>query len=199
MRILIAEDDTMSRQLLEARLTEWGYKIISVEDGNAAWAILQQKDTPRLVILDWMMPGMDGTEICRRVREKWAEAYVYIILLTAKGYKEDVIEGIQAGTDDYIRKPFDKDELRARVDVGRRVAELQTALAGRVTELQDALDHVKTLQGILPICSNCHKIRTDKNSWDRLEKYILEHSEARFSHSICPECARDLYPDLELK
>lgn len=192
MKILIAEDDDMSRQLLEARLSEWGYEVIPVVDGDEAWAILQKEDTPRLAVLDWMMPGMDGTELCRKVRAQGTGPYVYIILLTAKGEKEDVIEGMQAGADDFIRKPFDKDELRVRVDVGRRVAELQTALAIRVTRLEDALGRIKTLEGFLPICSYCHKIRADKESWEEVDKYISDRSEVVLEHTVCPDCEKYL-------
>ena len=192
MRILIAEDDDMSRELLEARLSEWGYEVIPVEDGNEAWTILQQEDTPRLAVLDWMMPGMDGTELCRKVRAKRIGPYVYIILLTAKGEQEDVIEGMQAGADDFIRKPFDKDELRVRVNVGRRVAELQTALAIRITRLQDALNRIRTLEGFLPICSYCHKIRAEQESWEEVDKYISDRSEAVLEHTVCPDCEKYL-------
>ena len=192
MRILIAEDDTMSRQLLEARLTEWDYEVIPVEDGNEAWTILQREDTPRLAVLDWMMPKMDGTELCRRVRARKGGPYVYIILLTARGEREDVIEGMRAGADDFIRKPFDKDELRVRVDVGRRVAELETALVIRVARLQNALDRIRTLEGFLPICSFCHKIHADRENWEELEEYIAERSEAVLEHTVCPDCERHL-------
>jgi DNA-binding response OmpR family regulator len=192
MRILIAEDDDMSRQLLEVRLTEWGYEVISVEDGNRAWEILQQEDTPRLAILDWMMPGMEGTELCRKAREKNSDPYVYIILLTAKGEQEDVLEGMRSGADDFVRKPFDKDELRVRVDVGRRVTDLQTALSIRVARLQKALDRIRTLEGFLPICAYCHKIRADQEAWEELEKYIEERSEAVMEHTVCPECEKAL-------
>ena len=117
----------------------------------------------------------------------------YIILLTSKGEKEDVVEGLEAGANDYIRKPFDRPELRARVRVGERVLELEAALAERIRALQDALAHVKTLQGLLPICMHCHRIRNDQQTWERLEKYISEHTEAEFTHGLCPECMKKHY------
>ena len=129
-----------------------------------------------------------------KVRELEARGPTYIIILTARGAKEDIVAGLGAGADDYVTKPFDIDELRARIEVGRRVVGLQAALADRVEELQAALDHVKTLQGILPICMHCHKIRNDHDSWERIEKYIAQHTEAQFSHSLCPECLKKHYP-----
>ena len=188
MRILIAEDDAVSRRVLETTLVRWGHEVVVTCDGIAAWDALQRADAPALTILDWMMPGMEGVEVCRRVRQLPTPAPPYIILLTAKGGKEDLATGLDAGADDYIAKPFDREELRARVQVGARVVRLQRSLAERVRELEDALSQVKQLQGILPICSYCKKIRDDQNYWQRVESYISEHSEAQFSHGVCPDC-----------
>lgn len=127
MKILVAEDNDTSRLILEAILIKWNYEVTSVSDGNEAWKKLQEKDAPRLLVLDWMMPGINGVELCRRLRQLVVDP-MYIILLTARDDKNDIVEGLRAGADDYISKPFDKDELRARIDVGRRVVELQTAL-----------------------------------------------------------------------
>ena len=196
MRILIAEDDPTSRCILAAALATWGYEVLATADGDEAWAALRAEDAPRLAILDWMMPAMDGVEVCRRARQLPEGLPTYLIMLTALGAQSDIVEALRAGADDYVTKPFDSDELRARIEVGRRVVELQAALADRVAQLQDALAHVRTLQGILPICMHCHRIRTDHESWDRIEKYIAEHTDARFSHSLCPECLRKHYPDL---
>jgi DNA-binding response OmpR family regulator len=135
-RILVAEDDPVSRELISARLTKWGYEVLVTGTGMDAMMELRKKDAPSLAILDWMMPGMDGVEICRRVRE--ADRVLYIILLTARSSKENVIQGLEAGADDYLIKPFDKDELHARILVGLRVMALQTALAERVAELEAA-------------------------------------------------------------
>jgi DNA-binding response OmpR family regulator len=109
-------------------------------------------------------------------------------MLTARTGKGDIVTGLDAGANDYISKPYHPEELKARLEVGRRVLELQQALAERVKQLEAALSHVKALQGILPICSYCHKIRNDKESWERLESYLVKHSEASFTHSICPDC-----------
>lgn len=189
MRVLIAEDDSVSRKILESILVKWGYEVVSTHDGNEAWERLKTTDAPPLVILDWMMPGRDGVEVCRLVRENGSSnPPQYIILLTAKADKEDIVTGLKAGADDYITKPFDHRELLARVEVGRRMVELQNALAQRVKELEEALSKVKQLQGLLPICCYCKKIRNDKNYWQHLEQYISMHSEAEFSHGICPDC-----------
>jgi len=188
MRILIAEDEPISRRVLEATLAKWGHEVLVCCDGSDAWQTLQREDAPPLVILDWMMPGMDGVEICQRLRATRAAKPVYIILLTAKGRKEDIIAGLEAGADDYIIKPFDREELRARLQVGVRILKLQSALADRVRELQEALSRVKRLQGLLPICSYCKRIRDDRNYWQQVEAYVAEHSDVQFSHSVCPEC-----------
>jgi len=197
MKVLIAEDDTTSRRVLQAILLKWEYDVESVCDGGAAWAALRREDAPRLAILDWMMPELDGVEVCRKVRELDTETPIYIILLTAMDRKEHIVEGLGAGANDYVTKPFDRNELRARVEVGRRVIQLQTALATRVQELKEALEHIETLQGVLPICMHCKRIRDDQESWQRLESYIEGHSGAQFSHGLCPECRKKHYPDFD--
>ena len=191
MKILIAEDDPVSRRLLQAALGKWGYEVVVACDGNEAWEILGQDPAPALLILDWLMPGLDGLEVCRKARTLPACQSAYIILLTGKTSKEDVINGLDAGADDYVTKPFDPGELRARVSVGVRVAQLQLNLAERVRELETALAKVKTLSGMLPICAACKKIRDDKGYWMQIESYIRHHSEAEFSHGVCPECAKN--------
>ncbi len=188
MKILIAEDDEISRRVLQVTLAAEGYEVVATENGAAAWAILEKDDSPNLAILDWMMPEMDGLEVCRRARQQPTPTPVYIILLTAKALKADVVQGLDAGANDYILKPFNRDELRARVRVGKTVVNLQQNLAAQVKELENALIQVKLLQGILPICSYCKDIRNDQNYWQQLDHYITEHSEAQFSHSICPTC-----------
>lgn len=188
MKILIAEDDRVSCLLLERTLAAWGYEVVVTHTGTEAYEALQQPDAPRLAILDWMMPGMDGVEVCRRIRELQTDTPTYLILLTALGSKANIVEGLSNGAHDYITKPFDRDELRARVRVGVTVVQLQQTLAERVVELEAALTHVKLLQGILPICSYCKHVRDDKNYWQTVESYITGHSEAKFSHSICPGC-----------
>lgn len=194
MRLLIAEDDATSRLLLVDALQRWHYEVAAYADGLAALDALQQPGAPKLALLDWMMPGLEGTEICRRLRATPTETPPYLILLTAHDNKHDVVTGLEAGANDYISKPFDRDELRARLAVGQRVLELQQALSQRVQDLQEAMAHIKTLQGLLPICMHCHKIRNDEQSWERLERYLSDHAEVKFTHSICPECLLKHYP-----
>jgi len=198
MKVLIAEDDPVSRRLLQAALIKWGYEVAVTSNGKEAWQALQVPDAPSLLILDWLMPEMDGVEICREARQLPALKSAYIILLTSRGSKDDIVKGLEAGADDYVTKPFDHGELRARVQVGSRVVQLQSALAERVNELEEAIASVKTLQGLLPICCYCKKIRDDGNYWHRVESYISGHANVRFSHGICPDCSEKLKADLNI-
>jgi DNA-binding response OmpR family regulator len=198
MKTLIAEDDPVSRRLLQAALVKWGYEVIVCANGQQAWQALQTSEAPSLLILDWLMPEMDGVEVCRQARQTQALKSAYIILLTSRSSKEDIVQGLEAGADDYVTKPFDHGELCARVQVGSRVVKLQTALAERVRELEEAIASVKTLQGLLPICCYCKKIRDDGNYWHRVESYIAGHANVRFSHGICPECSEKLKAELNL-
>ena len=188
MRILIAEDEPVSRRLLETTLHKWGYDVVVTADGRSALRELSAADAPRLAVLDWMMPEMDGVEVCRRLRAERRMIPTYLLLLTAQVGKESTVAGLDGGADDYITKPFDRDELRARLQVGRRMLDLQRSLADRVHELEEALAQVKTLQGLLPICCYCKKIRDDHNYWQQVEGYIAARSAVNFSHAICPDC-----------
>ena len=198
MKILIAEDDAVSRRVLEATLLKWGYEVIVTRDGVEACDALAEPNCPRLLVLDWMMPGMDGTEICRRLRRRDDGDSFYILLLTAKTQKEDIVDGLHAGADDYITKPFHHEELRARVQIGRRIVDLQKGLADRIADLERALTEVKQLSGLLPICAYCKRIRQGKDYWEAVEQYIAGHSHAQFSHCVCPECYEKIVkPQLE--
>ena len=194
MKILIAEDEKTSRMILERTLTKAGYDVVGVEDGLKALALVQ-KEVPDILITDWMMPDLDGLELCRRIRCLDLPGYVYIILLTALTEKERIIQGLNAGADDYITKPFDRTELLARVKAGERIVQLEKSLLQKNKELSDALAQVKQLKGLFPICMYCKKIRNDENYWQQVEEYIGEHSEADFSHSICPECLEKHFPE----
>ncbi len=141
MRILIAEDDPVSRRVLQATLIKWGHEVTSCSDGPEAWRELQKDDPPSLLILDWMMPGMDGIEICRKVRQLGREPYSFILLLTAKSQKEDIIIGMEAGADDYITKPFDKNELKVRLRAGERILKLQGELIAAREALREQATH----------------------------------------------------------
>ena len=148
MKILIADDDFTVRTMLYAVLKKWGYELVSAADGHEAWDALQQTDAPQLAILDWMMPGMTGPEICRKLRAQERTGPLYLILLTSKDERENIIEGLEAGADDYVAKPYDIGELKARVQVGRRILKLQHKLKKR-----------EKLQGVLEMAGAvCHEI-----------------------------------------
>jgi len=153
-RILIAEDDPVSRRMLESLLLKWAYDVTVVTDGMEAFRLLDSTDAPRLAVLDWMMPGMEGVEICRRIRERKDRPYIYVILLTARSQKQDLLDGLELGADDYLTKPFDAQELRARLRVGGRILSLQDDLLAAQEELQfratnDALTGIPNRPAIL--------------------------------------------------
>jgi two-component system, cell cycle response regulator len=145
--VLIAEDDPIFRRILQSWLQKWNYQVTALENGIDAWSALQKEDSPPMAILDWMMPGLDGIEVCRRIRSRQRGAYKYVLLLSAKESKHDVVIGLEAGADDYLTKPFDVNELRARVRAGKRILELQGELVKAHTELQfeAAHDHLTDL------------------------------------------------------
>lgn len=188
MRILIADDDVVLRHSLRVYLERWQYRVTECADGEQAWHSLQADEPPMLAIVDWNMPGMDGPTLCGRLRQTPALAAMYVILITSNQGQKDVVCGLESGADDYIKKPFDWSELRARLRIGSRIVSLQHALAARVSDLQAALADVKRLGGLLPICAYCKRIRDDGDYWKQIEQFLEEKSEAQFSHGICPEC-----------
>ena len=145
-------------------------------------------DPPAMAILDWSMPGADGVALCREIRESPSLNSMYVILLTAHDTRDAIVAGLSGGADEYVTKPFDWGVLQARLRIGVRITTLQQTLSQRVDELQKALMMVKQLSGLLPICSYCKRIRRDGDYWQQLESYVSEHSEAEFSHGVCPEC-----------
>jgi len=197
MQVLIAEDDRVTGEMLVRTLRRWNHDATLVQDGAQAWKFLRGATAPTLAVLDWMMPEMDGPEVCRRVRAELPDGNMYLLLVTAREGRGDVVAGLDAGADDYVIKPFDPEELRARVAVGIRVLGLQQKLGERVAELQAALANVKQLRGLLPICSYCKRIRGDDQYWQQVEGYISEHSNAQFSHGICPTCFANLSAELD--
>jgi sigma-B regulation protein RsbU (phosphoserine phosphatase) len=183
VRILIADDDRMSTLMLSRSLEQWGFEVVVAHDGAAAWDRLVGDQPPALAILDWMMPGIDGIELCRRIRATQLRSPVYLILLTARTSRQDLITGLEAGADDYLTKPFDPDELRARIHVGQRTLDLMA--------------NIKRLTGLLPICSYCKRIRSDHDYWEQVESYIAEHTDVMFSHGICPSCLTKAMEELD--
>jgi len=197
MKILVADDDPVSRLMLRSLLTGWGYEVTAVADGAEAWGVLRCEGAPSLAVVDWMMPGLDGPEVCRRLRERPHPTPAYVLLVTSRGAKADIVAGLRSGANDYVVKPFDLEELQARVQVGRTVVELQQALGARVRELEEALTQVRQLQGLLPICCYCKKVRDDRDYWQKVEDYLGEHAGVQFSHGICPQCwEREVRPQL---
>jgi phosphoserine phosphatase RsbU/P len=188
MRIVIADDDIVLRHALTVRVKEWGHEPVVCVDGGEARAVLLGPAAPPIAILDWNMPCIDGLNICTELRRDPRTASTYVIMLTGKNTKEDVLAGLDGGVDEYLVKPFDWRELRARVANGARVAGLQQALSARVAELQDALSNVRRLTGLLPMCAYCKRIRDDQDYWQKLEAYLSKHSDAQFTHGICPDC-----------
>ncbi len=148
MKVLIADDSQISRALLRGALSRWGYEVIEAADGDQAWEVLAAADPPRLAILDWVMPGMTGPEVCKRIRENRREPYTYILLLTSKTSKEETVEGMEAGADDYISKPFHEHELQVRLRAGKRIVDLQSDLMNAREELRERAN--KDLLTLLP-------------------------------------------------
>jgi DNA-binding response OmpR family regulator len=199
MIALIADDERIAREILSRSLRHWGFEVVEVTNGADALACLRAANPPNLAVLDWMMPELDGPSVCRQIRTEQPTANLYVMLLTSLESSQDIVTGLEAGADDYIVKPFNADELRARVNVGVRVITLQERLTARVAELQVALANVKTLHGMLPICSYCKRIRADDQYWQQIETYIAERSEAQFSHGICPDCYVNVERDLRAR
>lgn len=187
MNVLIADDHETNRRLLRALLKADGYDVVEVANGKEALEFLRNATAPVVGLIDWEMPEMEGIEVCRQARAMETPP-LFLILVTVRDSKQDVVAGLLGGANDYITKPFDRTELLARVKIGAQMVELQRSLTEHVEELQEALIRVKQLGGLLPICSYCKKIRDDQNYWQQVEAYVGRHSEAKFSHSICPDC-----------
>ncbi|MEX0702986.1 MAG: diguanylate cyclase [Planctomycetales bacterium] len=176
MKILIADDDPVSRLRLERTLAKWGYDTIAVRDGDAAWDVLSRLDAPRLALLDWVMPGMDGVEICRRVRQRSAGdrrdgEYTYLLLLTSRNASGDVVEGLRAGADDYLCKPVAKAELKCRLRTGRRILHLQAKLLKACSELRRQATH-DPLTGLLNRRAVSEFLGEELDRVDRMESSV---------------------------
>jgi len=182
VKILIAEDEPVSARLLEATLKNLGHEVTKTANGSDAWDawLLSQ---PRVVISDWM-PELEGVDLCRRIRERRGGRYTYFILLTARGGRESFLTAMDAGIDDFLAKPVDREELAARLTVAERILGLR--------------EELHALEGLLPICSYCKRIRDADGGYGSLERYIEQRSGAEFSHGICPECyEKHVRPQLE--
>jgi DNA-binding response OmpR family regulator len=183
MRVLVADDDPVSQRILLATLTHLGHEAAVADDGQAAWERYTAHPTDA-VITDWMMPRVDGLELTRRIRARPVDRYTWIVLLTALTGRERWLDGMAAGADDFVTKPLDRAELHARLRVAERVLGLQ--------------QEVKQLEGLLPICSYCKRIRDEGDRWSQVEEYVSRRTEAQFTHGICPECYdRRVLPQIE--
>lgn len=180
MEILIADDDMFSRTILKRTLVGQGHEVYDKDDGQKAWDLWQQLRTP-VVIVDWMMPELDGLELCRRIRAEPSRTYTYIIMLTSKEGRKSYLESINAGADDFLTKPLDNDQLVARLLVAARILEL----------------HARNLQlaSLIPICMYCKKARDDNDYWRQLDEYLMQQTDTRLSHGICPDCFQKHLPD----
>jgi phosphoserine phosphatase RsbU/P len=176
MNILIVDDDTTSLIVLSATLKKLGHQIVATASGAEALIHFDTMNVP-VLISDMVMPELDGLELCRRVRALNRPRYTYIILLTSVGGKSGYLEGMKAGADDFITKPFDEEQLAARLGVAQRILGLQS--------------QVSQLSGLLPICSQCKKVRDDRNYWQQVESYVAQRSEVTFSHGYCPDCLKE--------
>ena len=192
MDILVADDVAAIRELLGGLLKLWGYRVINATNGAEALDCLQEKDAPQLGIIDWMMPEIDGIDVCRRLREKKRSRGQYLIILTARDSKMDVAEALDSGADDYITKPFSEVELKARIKAGERILRLQNELADRLEQLERSTERINMLEDLLPICAYCKRIRHEspegQEEWEEVESYITERAGTLFTHGICPEC-----------
>ena len=190
LRVLIADDDPIARRFLESAVSRAGYEPVVVSAGDEAWRVLGAEDGPGVAVLDWMMPGLTGIEVCEKVRAEGLRIPPYLIVLTSRGATDDVVRALRAGADDHITKPFDLEELRARLAVGVRIVTLQRQLADRILALEEALAHVQQLQGLIPICAWCRQVRSDGDFWEQVESYLARRSGLQFSHAICPTCRK---------
>ena len=189
-RILIVDDERHHIKVLSEFLHE-DYKIMAAKDGESALKAVLGPNPPDLILLDIMMPGLDGYAVCKRLKENEMTRNIPVIFVTAISEEMDAARAFEVGAVDYVTKPFNPLTVKARVKT-------HIQLNCTMRDLRIALKEVKTLSGLLPICSHCKKIRDDKGYWNQIEVYIHAHTDAKFSHSICQECAKKHYPDLDI-
>ena len=184
VKILAVEDDAVARAVLRRALQKLGHEVIEAKDGREAWASMEAEPV-RVIVSDWMMPQLSGLELCRRLRARAGEEYVYFILITANSADStNRIEAADAGVDDFLSKPLNVEELWMRLRVAERILRFAT--------------QVRQLEELLPICSYCKKIRDDQNYWQQMEGYINERTGSEFSHSVCPDCmVRVVQPEID--
>ena len=197
-KIVIADDDTVTRKLIEKILTGDDYDVKLAEDGQQALQLIQENH-PDLALLDVMMPGLTGYEVCRQMKADPSTTDIPVIFLTSKTGLVDIAEGFEAGAVDYVSKPPRPFELLARVRTHVELKTTRDSLQEHVARLKESIEEIKALSGMLPICSNCKNIRDDQGYWQQVESYISSRSEAVFSHGMCPDCIKELYPQYAKK
>lgn len=190
--ILIVDDTPENLTVLTQMLAQQGYRVHPAISGKIALKAALNAP-PDLILLDIVMPDMDGYEVCRQLKNHKKTHDIPILFMSALHETTDKVKAFELGGIDYITKPFQEEEVLARVRTHIALHNLQKRLEEKNAQLQEALDKVKTLKGLLPICASCKKIRDDKGYWNRLEEYIESHSDALFSHGLCPECLEKLY------
>lgn len=195
MDILIAEDEHSSQRILKTTVKKWGFIPVTTGNGKEAWDILKSAGAPDIALLGWDIPGISGIEVCRNIKAMKKDMPTYVIMLTARDSKNDIVMGLEAGADDYMTKPYYSTELLARINVAIRLINIQMVLARKIQEREEALDKLKKLKGLISICSYCKSIRKKDNNWERIEVFIESKSDLRFSHGICPDCAREYFPN----
>lgn len=192
--IMVVDDVPANLKLLGDMLGERGYRVRSFTSGAPAFTAAA-KNPPDLVLLDINMPGMNGFEVCERLKADAGLKEIPVIFISSLGETLDKVRAFGVGGVDYITKPFDLTEVEARIKTHLELRRQKLELTSKVEELRAALEQIKTLRGMLPICANCKKIRNDQGYWKQVEVYIAEHSDVTFTHGICPDCLRKLYPD----
>jgi len=190
VRILIAEDEYTTQLMVQVCLENWGYTVESVDDGDAAWKIMSRKSPPQIAILDWEMPGITGDELCRKIKQLERDSPIHVILLTARDSKQDISEGFEAGADDYITKPFNDDELRARIRVAERIVTIQSSLNSSLQELKTALDMVDAFQDQIAVCGKCGKIQAHDGHWKEPAELLSYPVDPRFYDKDCADCEK---------
>lgn len=188
LRVLVAEDHAPTRDRLTFLLQRHGYEVIMASDGRTAYEYLAAPQGPTIALLDWMLPEMTGPRICKELHRTNTRRFIYFIIVTARDSIEDLNKAFEAGADDFIRKPCDPTELLARLRAGQRIVELEHRLSARVAECEVALENVRQLKRLLPICMYCKKVRDDSEYWREIEGYIHDQTGTDFSHGICPDC-----------
>ncbi|MEJ2057436.1 MAG: response regulator transcription factor [Desulfofustis sp.] len=188
MKILIAEDEYTTRLMVQVSLEDWGYSVESTKDGNEAWALLKLNNQVEIAILDWEMPGLNGVELCRRIKNMKRSSPIHVILLTARDSRNDISKGFDAGADDYITKPFNNDELRARIKVAERIVTIQSSLNNSLQELKQALNVIDSYQEQILVCPSCSKIESFDGTWRKPAELLAYPVDPRFLLSECPDC-----------